>query len=574
VKRTIVFILLIIAINANAQKIKFSRVCNGGNNNLLSWQITQDTCTLIEPLSLFAKDIITSPYIFLAGNILSTSGSYVHINANVPSTKEWKYYISYKTKCGVDTIQINTDSLGVDNEKPDSTILDSVSVDPINNTVLLGWTSNRTPDFSSYYLYNYDRTDPRLIENYKDTFFTDLTPIDPRTKSLTYDITSSDSCDNRKEYGNYKHQTIHLTVIIDTCSNTANLNWTQYVGWQTEKHEIYRNINNTGFVKINSVLGSEFSYLDKNLPKNSTLQYFIRAYKTPIGNKATSSSNSNIPINSGKSQNPFNTKILQVTNNSNNNLEITIVKNPLSNYSSIDIYREEPNGVTSLIYTLSASEDKYADMSANNQNTYKYYVVSKNVCGDIADTSEISNNIVLKTFETDIDYLLRWGRYFTWNKGVKEYVIYRATGDNISNATNFLALASSTLDTNFLDLKTINSTTCYYVTAKEDGGQGLSKSNTSCLNKKGEIYYPNAIVIGGVNQNFTFIGYSIDLSKTTIYIYNRWGQQEYGTTNFEKGWDGRNQSGNFVSPGVYFFTAEVDQGLEKQKINGNITVLE
>ncbi|MCF8254231.1 MAG: gliding motility-associated C-terminal domain-containing protein, partial [Bacteroidia bacterium] len=387
-------------------------------------------------------------------------------------------------------------------------------------------------------------------------------------------ITSSDSCDNRKEYGNYKHQTIHLSVEIDTCNNSAKLKWTQYIGWLTEKHEIYRNTNNAGFILLNTITGSVLNYEDLNLPNNSSIQYFIRAYKNTLGTRASSSSNSNVAINSGKNQNPAKTKILQVTNNNSDNIEISIGKNPLSNYSSIDLFRVEPSGNSSLIYTLPENENSYIDLSANNQIQYGYYLMSRNVCGMITDTSETSNNIVLKTFETDIDYLLQWGRYFTWNTGVKEYIIYRATADNISNATNFVAIGTSSIDTNYVDSKTNNPATCYYVKASEEGSIGQSKSNTACFSIRGEIYYPNAIVIGGVNQTFTFIGYSIDLSKTNISIYNRWGQLEYATSNFENGWTGKNQNGNVVSPGVYFFIAEVNQGTEKHKINGNITVLE
>jgi hypothetical protein len=518
------------------------------------------------------RDASSFPFYGIDSGIIASNKTCVHINSNVPSVKDWEYYIEYKIKCGQDTITRFTDTLKIDDQKPDSTILDSVSVDPILSVVYLGWPSNKTSDFSSYYLYNYDRADPRLIENYKDTFYTDLTPINPKTKSLSYDITSSDSCDNRKDYGNYKHQTIYLTGTNDTCINSVNIKWSAYIGWIVRSYYIYRKESLGKYTLIDSVVGSTLQYQDKNLLTKTSYEYCVRAFKN--GSRLVSScSNGSEVFIMGASSNPINTEIVQVTNNANDRLELQIKRNPLSNYSTIDLVRSNSVSSPVFIHTFSGVEDKYEDPSVSNISKYSYYLLSKNMCGIVTDTSKVSNNIVLTLNENTDDLLLNWQRYFTWNSGVKDYTIYRSSGNNLSEASNFMAITSRIIDTVFTDPKQTSAVTCYYVVANESLGNASSKSNTVCYIKTGKIYFPNAISINGSNKIFSFLGEGIDLFQSSIQIYNRWGGLEYSKDDISNGWDGRNGLGEILNGDVYFFNAQISQGNNKVNLRGNITIL-
>ncbi|OYU97583.1 MAG: hypothetical protein CFE21_04625 [Bacteroidetes bacterium B1(2017)] len=508
----------------------------------------------------------------MVSGIPSSNKTYTHVNANVPTTKAWEYFIVYQKLCGIDTILCYSDTLPIDDQKPDSTILDSVSVDPITDEIYLGWTSNKTPDFSSYYLYNYDRTDPRLIENFRDTIYIDKNPpFSPKSRSLSYDITSSDSCDNRRDYGKYKHQTIYLNASIDTCLNSITLNWTAYVGWQASVYYIYRKTNSGSFVLIDSVSGSTLVYTDKNRPINSTFEYFVRTQKVGYP-KITSTSNGTFILKSGSSANPTLTEIELVTNNNNDKIEISIKKNPLSYYQSINLMKIQAPFSPVLIHTYVGSDIIFEDLSSLNTNRNEYFLLSKNVCGIITDTSVKSGNMVLSLLPNTNDISLSWNSYFTWNAGIKEYIIYRATGNNISEATNYLALGSPQNDTSLLDPKISESTVCYQVAAYSNNNI-VSRSNKACYVKTGKIYYPNALTQSGANKQFTFIGEGIDLAKSTIEIYNRWGQLEYNKENISEPWDGRNNSKDLVPVGVYFFIAHINQGQQTIEIHGNITVL-
>lgn len=556
----------------SAQEMLFKRVCNAGNNNQLTWQNNINTCTLLGPVKLYAKENVAQPYFLINNNINILPGNFTHANANVPAVKDWHYYFEYRQICGIDTLLIYSDTLQIDDIKPDSTILDSVSVDPINNVVLLGWSGNRTSDFNAYYLYNYDRADPRLIENYRDTFYIDITPVNPRSKPLSYDITSSDSCDNRKEYGAYQHKTIHLRGSVDTCINQIRLNWTAYVGWPVINYHVFRSINNAAFEWIAELPGNQLNFQEQIAQVGANVKYFVRARKE---NSLTVSSSSNMSADliTGKSISPSNTLLKQVGNNNNNKIELEIVRNPIANYLNIELRRINNLMTDEPIYIFPNNENVYEDVFADNTLKYNYYLLSRNVCGVVTDSSLFSNNIVLSLNAHEEKISLNWNRYFTWNTGVKEYVIYRSSGNNINEAINFTAEQGGITDSLFETSKGNLAANCFYVLAKQDQVDANSKSNTVCLIKAGNVYYPNAIVPDGLNKVFTFVGEGIDLQFSAISIFNRWGQLEYQKENIFDGWNGKNNNGVEVPAGVYFFIAKIKIGTEIKDINGNITVI-
>ncbi len=575
-KKLILIILLICsAFIGNSQKIRFVRVCNAGINNNLFWQLDQDLCTTINTIKIYGRESLSFSFYGIDSGINLGNQNYLHINANFPAIKTWQYFIATTVVCNNDTSTFFSDTLIIDDIKPDSTILDSVSVDPVTNVVMLGWRSNKTPDFASYYLYNTDRADPRLAENYKDTSYIDLTPVNPRNQSLTYDITSSDSCDNRRDYGNYSHKTIWLSVNIDTCKNQSTLNWNSYKGWNTEKHYIYRKLGAGQFGFLDSLAGNIVTYMDNNIPANTTVQYFVRAFKEPGKFYASSSSNSNLPISTGKAQSPIGTEIAKVTINQSSKVELLIEPNPLSQYGGIDIYRFNDGSTPTYLKSTDLNNLRIEDETSVETIKYNYILISLNVCQEPADTSLSSNNIVLGLSASGGQININWNNYFTWNSGINEYVIYRATGNNLTEANNFVVFKTTGLDTFDTDIiEELIAVKCYRVEAIEKNGVGTSLSNIVCYINEGKIYYPNALVINGINTTFNFYGPGLALEKSSIRIYNRWGVEVYNKSNLLNGWSGTNNNGEIVSAGVYAFIADIVQGKEIITIKGNISVIQ
>jgi gliding motility-associated-like protein len=190
----------------------------------------------------------------------------------------------------------------------------------------------------------------------------------------------------------------------------------------------------------------------------------------------------------------------------------------------------------------------------------------------VFDTSNVSGNIVLELTNNDPSLELNWNKYFTWNKDVKEYIIKRASGTNVDNATNFMAFQSGT-DTFTTDAIDKNQAVCYYVEAIENDVLTRSKSNIECLSFSGNIYWPNAISPNGTNKVFMFYGIGINLNKTEITIYNRWGDVVYQSNSLLQGWEGTDNNGNSLPTETYFFKALISQNEKISEQKGTITIL-
>jgi gliding motility-associated-like protein len=58
--------------------------------------------------------------------------------------------------------------------------------------------------------------------------------------------------------------------------------------------------------------------------------------------------------------------------------------------------------------------------------------------------------------------------------------------------------------------------------------------------------------------------------KASVNVYNRYGQQVYGSTSYMKGWDGR-CNGSDVPVGVYYYIIDLHNG--ETAVSGFLTVL-
>lgn len=550
---------------ANAQTIEINRICRNGNNNAISFKITNNVCNYQFNLALYGRENDLSPFFFL--DSINTLNNYQHLNANVPSNKNWSYFLIGRINCNNNIEEYISDTIEVDTKAPALTQIDSVSVIPGTNTVIIGWRKNNDPDFSHFSVFNYNRADPRLSEIYYELFIRDSLSGNVNTTQLLYEITTVDSCGNRAAFGNAQHGTIVLSANADTCKNQINLNWIAYRGWSGIKnYTIYKSINGGLFEPIITLPGNSLSYQDKNVITPNDYSYFIRAEKdTSI--LITSSSNS-ITTNVGRRTANQKIKLTQVTV-ANNAIEISIEKDANSNYGDIILLKK--NAVGTYEPQISFGLETRVSRNDNILEINNYRVAAENVCSFPEDTTEASNNIVLSLTETN-NIQLSWNGYSTWNNGVKEYVIYRATGSNKSEAINFTETERTT-NTTTSDISLSNEISCYYIVAIEEGGIGQSRSNTVCNERSGEIYFPNAIR-PATNKRFIFVGIGVDLKQVKFNVYNRYGQLVYETTDLTEGWNGTNILGENLPIDVYFFTAEITKNngtIENKK--GTITIL-
>lgn len=100
---------------------------------------------------------------------------------------------------------------------------------------------------------------------------------------------------------------------------------------------------------------------------------------------------------------------------------------------------------------------------------------------------------------------------------------------------------------NVLDNKT------YRVTALQRGNNSItSMSNYAEVIPPLSIYIPNAFTPNGDGMNDVFGVKGEGIRNFHLYVYDRWGEVVFETTNPKQQWDG-NYAGNPVEQGVYVY---------------------
>lgn len=112
----------------------------------------------------------------------------------------------------------------------------------------------------------------------------------------------------------------------------------------------------------------------------------------------------------------------------------------------------------------------------------------------------------------------------------------------------------------------------YRVTAYKLGENHVtSMSNYAEVIPPVSIYIPNAFTPNGDGMNDLFGVKGEGIRDYHLYIYNRWGEMIWETTNPHHQWDGKYQ-GQMAETGVYVYLLYA-QGLPKKGKTGSVTLV-
>jgi hypothetical protein len=549
--RWLIFILIIHSVNAIAQNPELRRICQDPDDNTIYWSNPSYFCNNFKFYIIWASDDGVN-YFPVDTNHNINSESHVHVNANVSTITPNQYYFIERRDSCLYPFNHYSDTLEIDIENPASTFLDSVSVDINTNKVILGWKKNPLPDFLKYYLY---KDNPYILINpsgTRDTFIIDETGSNPNLAPIEYDINTQDSCGNPSIFGINPHKTIHLTHTIDTCKLEVELSWTHYFGWNgIEKYHILKDTGDGIFI-IDSVNGDISTYIDKIVLKGATYQYFVRAIKdTTI--LITSSSNKT-SFTTRNRLDPTIVDLVYVTNSlTSQTIFINFEANNTIETKNYKLYASAPS-INPFELTLNKNEiGQEINTGLPGDIKYQFTIEAINHCDIPTLQSNISTNIIIDSIPSP-HRILVWNPYFTWNTGVEKYRVSRGTGENNNYTFEFWKEITDTFidDTAYIS-DTQSFGVCYYIEAVKNIETGIrSKSNILCFSNPFTAFIPNAFKPDGVNNKFKPEGASIDYSKSTIEVYNRWGILIYsGFIN--EGWDGVDNAGQVCEAGVYIY---------------------
>jgi hypothetical protein len=485
---------------------------------------------------------------------------------------------------------------------PDSILIHHVSVDSTSGLPWLSWQPGPSPDVIKYYIYKINiNTNPPIatlldsVEGYNNTIWFDgVSGQNPYDSALHYGVAGLDSCGNLGLISR-RHSTIHLTGGLDQCISSIVFQWTDYVGWDNiTEYEVYRSDAGGAWTLLTTVprTTGPYNYVDnQGLIQDSLYCYSVVAKRASDDTIAISNTMCAV---ARVIQSPEYSYIRRVTVDSNTQLiHVLFAIDTSADARSFELYR------------ASASTDfrqqtewldvdmqvvggfrlyNYVDLTAEPHKDIYYYLVRiYDLCDQLLDTSNVSNNILAQGIpEIDFNNRLRWNSYQRWLGGVDRYEILRYIPNydpgylplNQVGANSVVFLDDIK---NFTDNDGLYT---YIIKAVEASGNPAGFVDTVFSNRveviqQPRIFMPTAFIPMGVNRILQPKGVFIEeLIGYNFEVYNRWGELLFQTNQMDLGWNGTHLNGSLVEPGVYVYVVNfVGKNGKAYSQNGTFTVI-
>ncbi len=553
------------------------RACltNNGKDAILYWIPSANSCGSFRSYHIYGRPNNSSPFQLKDSVSVQTQSVFTDPNIGVTS---WEYFIITHNDCNGDSI-VSSDTIPIDLTPPSVSSLDSVSVDINTGSVILGWTSNKTPDVSGYFVFRVTGSQNQLWGSTQNSFFFIAGTV-PQDSVYSYNISSYDSC-GLAAAGLLAHSTIKLSYLLNECTGEAVLSWTGYAGWNSVKgYDIVVDNNGSGFQIIASVDGNTLSYTLSGIKPGDVIKCFVRGWSADNGAISSSSNKHDIMIPLVKLPKVNYLSAVSVANNSFVTLRwISDMKGEISTFRilrGLDTFQMDE--IASIPFDATKTEYNYDDKDPKvkvGDKIYNYKILVYDNCDNFSGSmSNISNTIKDSVIQLTADAnMLVWNQYNFWNQGVGFYYIYR--GVFLDGKYNWaIAGSAKATETSWIDIsppsEAGNTGVCYYVEAFENPGNPLtasietSKSNYSYEIKEFTFFFPNAFNPFGINRKWVPKASYVNYDLSTITIYDRWGQRVKTITDLHDGWDGKDSRGDWMEPGLYIFTASIT-GVNKRK---------
>lgn len=471
-------------------------------------------------------------------------------------------------------------------------VITSVSVDTSNGNAVINWNPSSSEDAVAYIILGYIGGGWQTIDTvygYNNTTYTNINSF-ANYESEMYGVEAYDSCvsgnpptPNTSPMG-LQHNTIYLKTKLAICEKEVTLTWNGYNNWNggVKSYELYASVNGGANFLVASVTGAETSYVHEGVQGNVSYCYTIKAVSYD-GEYSLSNKSCRFiqqpPV-------PQFSYLQSVTVTGENEIEIRYHSDESSTISLFTLERTaDLADPFEFIADESAGSNpiKFVDNNVETSTTsYFYRVTIEDSCGRNALTSNNGRSLVLKVNEnnTTMVNLLQWNSYEYWDGNVIRYDIYRSVNGVFSTAP----VGSVSPSVNFYEDNVemfvgthADGEFCYYIEAVEGmnsfGFSETSQSNISCVTQSPYVYVPNAIYLGGINNEWKPVISLIDFSSYHVKVLGRLGHVVFESTNPDEYWNG-NYNGETVPLGVYIYQVTFNDGNNQfYAKSGHITVI-
>lgn len=253
-----------------------------------------------------------------------------------------------------------------------------------------------------------------------------------------------------------------------------------------------------------------------------------------------------------------------------NGVDLDWTQDPAFTTTGYSVLRGTSGG--SFVTIGTAPAPLFSDNSYTTDGNFCYRIAYTDICGNVSSPSidacpiRLTGNLLS---DNTID--LSWSEYVGWENGVLEYTVEKF--DQNGNLISSTSTGTTTIFTDAVEDPTNQIYTYEIFATANDGGVTQSISNSITIIKEPKLYYPTAFTPNGDNLNdkFTVIGqYVVEIN---MKIFNRWGEQLYGSRDINQGWDGTYQ-GKDVPEGTYAFVADITDFAGRQfNRSGSVVLL-
>lgn len=473
---------------------------------------------------------------------------------------------------------------------PDEPVIYAVTVDTATGNVIIQWDTTYANDTYGYIIMeningNWVFIDT-LFGKYNTTYVNQNSFAD--YQSECYGIAAFDSCyhgtplrPNTSPMG-IPHCSIHLTTQLDVCSKQITLRWNKYENWNAgvASYELYASENGGAYTIINNSSDTSFTHI--NLTSLSNYCYVVKA----VSNDGRESLSNKVCKKVYQPALPTITYLQSASVIAPNEVEVDLKVTTNGQISAYNLYRstDEFTGYEFIDQKFPGSQlITYTDYNVSTSDlSYYYKIIIEDSCGNVADSTNIAETILLTTNanSTDMTNLLQWNAYKVWDGNVKQYNIYRSI--NGVYGTSPIASVPATQRyyedqiANFVGSNS-NGEFCYYIEAVENtnsyGISATSLSNESCVTQAPLVYVPNGFVVGGANPIWKPVINLVDFTTYHVQVFGRQGHMVFDSTDPYKGWDGTYR-GKPAMIGVYVYQIELkDGGGNPFVVSGHVTLV-
>jgi flagellar hook assembly protein FlgD len=504
------------------------------------------------------------------------------------------FKVETEDNSGCRSVSAVVEELFEDNTSPDIPIMDSVTVDTATGNLELSWQSSEAGDTDGYQILYYDLASSAWI--IIDTVYgkANTTYIDSVASgsggTQQYAIASFDTCYKGNpataniSAGSDAHQSIYLETFPDFCAEEVRLEWSQYQGWNDlQGYAIYYRLNNGPSVFLDSVPGSDSTYLHENVDVRQDYCYVIVGYATD--RSKTSTSNIACPQSAASFQpNIHYLQRADVVNSDYVEIECLVDTSIFVNYYALE-RAIDSNGTFIEIARAPYDQNpilQFEDRTAQvNQTDYWYRVVMYDSCDFPISISNLAKTIYLNgTFdEQTYNAHLSWTAYIGWGvfgDSLDHYDLFRVA-DNAAGSMNQTLTTGDTLrnfEENTETYITEGNRICYIVRATNRDSLQVY-SNRKCFKSNTKIWVPNAFKPTGIhNPEFKPTVAFGGSRQYRLQIFNRFGNLVFESTNIERGWDGTAEDGSAAQQGAYAYRISlINQSGDEEVKMGSVILI-